>query len=113
MSRKNARMIDDAQFRVPDSLKVRSGSPTGKTVEIAYEVSEFDSDDYQFKCSYVSNGTAYQMVLSNCVDYNGYDLGDISNERFVLYMNDIIQMRFTGAPSSDLVVEAVYSMKWI
>lgn len=112
-SRKNYKMIDDAQFKIPDRLVVRSGSTAGKTVEVAYDVNEFDSDDFQFKCMYVPSSNPSQMTLSKCVDYDNDDFGDVSEQTFTLRHNDIIQMRFTGAPASDLVVEAIYTMKWI
>lgn len=112
-SRKNFKMIEDAQFKVPDSIVVRAGSASGKSVEVAYNVNEFDSDDYDFKCMYVPSATPSRLSLTKCVDYDGEDLGDVSNETFRLYKNDLIQMRFTGAPASDLVVEAIYSMRWI
>lgn len=112
-SRKNTKMIEDAQFKVPDAVIVRSGSSAGKSVEVAYNVNEFDSEDFDFKCMYVPSGTPSRLSLTKCVDYDGEDLGDVSNETFRLYKNDIIQMRFTGAPASDLVVEAIYTMKWI
>jgi hypothetical protein len=112
-SRKNYSMIDDAQFKIPDRLVVRAGSTAGKTVEVAYEVNEFDSDDFQFKCMYVPSANPSQMALDKCVDYDNDDFGDVSEQKFTLHKNDIIQMRFTGAPASDLVVEAIYTMKWI
>lgn len=112
-SRKNYAMPGDAQFKIPDRLVVRSGSTAGKIVEIAYDVNSYDSDDYQFKCTYVPSGSPSQMDLSSCVDYDNDDFGDVSEHTFTIRKNDLIQMRFTGAPASDLVVEAIYSMKWI
>lgn len=112
-SRKNFSVPGPAQFEIPDRLVVRQGSTIKKVVEVAYDVNEFDSDDYQFKCSYYSSYSQQEMILTRCVDYDGNDFGDLSGQKFTLRYNDIIQMRFTGAPSSDLVVEAVYSMKWI
>lgn len=112
-SRKDVKMAGDAQFKIPDRIVVRSGSTAGKIVEIAYDVNEYDSDDYQFKCTYVPSSSPSQMNLSSCVDYDNDDFGDVSEHTFTLHKNDLIQMRFTGAPASDLVVEAIYTMKWI
>lgn len=111
-SRKQFTMIEAAKFGIPDILKVRSGSTAGKSVEIAYDVNEYDSDDFQFKCTYAASGNPNEMALQKCVDYDNDDFGDVSNHEFTLYKHDIIQMRFTGATSTDLVVEAIYSMKW-
>lgn len=112
-SRKNFYMPGPAQFEIPDRLIVRQGSTIKKVVEIAYDVNEFDSDDYQFKCSYYSSYSPQEMILTSCVDYDGNDFGDLAGQKFTLRYNDIIQMRFTGASASDLIVEAIYSMKWI
>lgn len=113
MSSKNNRMVGNAQFKVPDAVIVRTGSSAGKAVELAYNVNEYDSEDFDFKCMYAPSSDPSRLALTKCVDYDGEDLGDVSNETFRLYKNDIIQMRFTGAQSSDLIVEAIYSMKWI
>lgn len=112
-SLKNYLMPKATQFEIPTQLKVISGTPRGKVVEIAYDVNEFDSDDYQFKCSYVSSSSSTELILKNCVDYYGYDFGDVSNHQFTLNYNDIIQIRFKGPSALDFAVEAVYSMNWI
>jgi hypothetical protein len=112
-SRKNFAMPGPAQFEIPDRLIVKQGATIKKVVEVAYDVNEFDSDDYQFKCSYYASTSPQEMILTSCVDYDGNDFGDLSGQKFTLRYNDTIQMRFTGAPSSDLIVEAIYSMRWI
>lgn len=112
-SRKNYFLSYNAQFRIPDRLLVKQGNTNGKVVEIAYDVNQFDNDDYFFKCIYVASPNPAEMNLNKCVDYDDDDFGDVSNNTFTLYKNDIIQMRFTGAPSSDLVIEAIYSMTWM
>jgi hypothetical protein len=112
-SLKNFFLPRPAQFEIPDKLKVRKGSTVNRVVEIAYEVNEYDSEDIQFKCSYVASPNPSEMILSKCVDYDGDEFGDISGHKFSLRLNDIIQMRFTGAQAPDLIVEAIYSMKWI
>jgi hypothetical protein len=61
----------------------------------------------------VSSSTATELILKKCVDYYGYDFGDVSNHKFTLHYNDIIQMRFTGQSAIDFAVEVVYSMNWI
>ena len=112
-SRKNYHLISDAQFNIPDRLFVRHGNTRGKIVEISHDVNEHDSEDYFYKCIYVPSIEPSEMILSKCVDYDDDDFGDVSNNTFTLYKNDIIQMRFTGDRADDLVVEAVYSMNWI
>ena len=112
-SRKNYWLPQPAQFEVPKRLRVNQGSTLQKAVEIAFDVNEFDSDDYQFKCSYIPSTETTEMRLNNCVDYDGNDFGDITGHQFSLRTNDIIQIRFTGARADDLEVDAVFSMKWI
>ena len=112
-SRKNYLMPLPAQFEIPDRLRVKSGSTLNKVVEISYDVNKFDNDDFQFKCSYVASVNSNEMILKKCIDYDGDDFGDISAQQFSLRSSDIIQLRFTGASSTDLVVEAIYSMNWI
>ena len=111
-SKKLFPMARSANFRIPDKLKVRAGDTTGKIVELGFDVNPYDSDDYEFKCSYVAAANPAEMVLSKCVNYDNEDYGDISNEEFRLYKDDIIQMKFSGAPSPGLIVEAIFSMKW-
>lgn len=112
-SRKNYTIPRPTQFEIPERLKVRQGNTTNKIVEIAYDVNQFDSEDFQFKCMYVPSPNPSEMTLSKCVDYDGDDFGNVSGHKFALRFKDIVQMRFTGAPASDLVVEAIYSMNWI
>lgn len=112
-SRTYERIPQNAQFKIPERLNVQAGDTANKIVEIAYEVNEYDPDDYLYKCSYKSSSVPHEMVLDKCVDYDDHDFGDVSEQTFTLYRNDIIQMRFTGASASDVVVEAIYSMKWL
>jgi hypothetical protein len=100
------------QFEIPDRLKVRSGLTINKVVEIAYEVNKYENDDFQFKCIYVASANPSEMILSDCVDYDGDSFGDVSGHIFGLRKDDIIQMRFTGASAQDLVVEVFYSINW-
>ena len=112
-SRKNYFLTEDAQFKIPDRLLVRQGSTAGKVVEIAHDVNEYDSNDYFYKCSYKASANPNEMILYKCVDYDGDNFGDVSSHIFTQYKNEIIQMRFSGAQASDLIVEAVYSMNWV
>ncbi len=102
-----------ARFEIPDRLKVRRGSTAGKAVEIAYDVNKFDSEDFEFRCNYVPSANPSEFVLKKCVDYDGDDFGDLTGHQFSLRTNEIIQLRFTGAPARDLTVEVIYSMDWI
>lgn len=107
------RLPRPAQFEIPQKLSVLQGNPFGKQIDIAYDVNEFDSEDIQFKCTYISSANPTEMILSHCQDYEGDDFGDVTGQKFTLRFNDIIQLKFTGAPAPDLVVDAIYSMKWI
>jgi hypothetical protein len=113
VSRKLFFMPEDVNFKVPDRLRVLIGQTTGKQVEISYEVNEYDRDDFQFKCTYTASHNPSEMILDKCVDYHDYDFGDVSGHTFGLRQNDAIEMKFTGANASDMVVDAIYSMKWI
>lgn len=112
-SRKNYTLPADTQFEVPDRIKVRKGSTAGKTVEVAHNVSIYDNDDYDFKCTYKPSGNPLEMVLDKCVDYYNRDFGDVSGQPFTLRKDQIIQMRFAGASAVDVIVEAIYSMDWV
>lgn len=111
-SKKDYFMPLPTRFTIPDLVRVRAGSTSGKQVDIVYDANQYDSDDYQFKCTYIPASTPSEMRLKNCVDYDGMDFGDVSSHVFNLYHNDVIQIRFSGAPAPDLIVDAVYSMKW-
>ena len=110
-SKKLYPMPRNAQFKIPERLKVRRGTTAGKSVEISFEANPFDPDDYAFKCTYLPL-TNSEMILDRCVDYIDRDFGDISDHIFSLYKDDLIQLRFSGAPASDLLVEAIFSMDW-
>jgi len=112
-SKKSYRMPAHVRFEIPSYLKVRNGSTLNKVVEIAYNVNETDSDDIEFKCSYISSPNVLEMKLQKCVDYDGNDFGNISGHEFTLHYDDIIEIRFTGDAAPDLNVESIYRMKWI
>jgi hypothetical protein len=112
-SRKNYWLPQPAQFEIPRRLRVNQGTTFQKGVDISFDVNEFDSDDYQFRCSYVPSSDPSEMRLKSCFDYDGNDFGDVTGHQFSLRTNDIIQIRFTGAQADDLEVDAVFSMKWI
>lgn len=110
-SKKLFPMVRSATFFLPDKLKVREGNSAGKTVEIAYDANPYDSEDYEFMCSYHASSNPAEMVLSSCVNYDGEDYGDVRDEEFRLYKDDLIQMRVRG-PAEGFTVEAIYSMRW-
>ena len=105
-------MPDAGNFEIPDRIKVRSGNPSGRIVEIVYDVNKYDSEDYEFKCSYSSTHNPSEMVLQNCVNYDNEDYGNVEGQVFTLYKNDIIQLRLSGSQTGNLVVEAIYNMSW-
>lgn len=110
-SKKLYQLPQNGQFEVPDRIKVRKGSTTGKSVEISFDANPYDTADFQFKCIYTPLSSS-EMILDRCVDYDEDDFGDVSGHLFSLYKDDFIQIRFAGAPSQDLLVEAVFSMNW-
>jgi hypothetical protein len=112
-SRKNYWLPRPAQFEIPRRLRVIQGVTLRKGVEIAFDVNEFDSDDFQFKCSYSPSLEPTEMHLNVCVDYDGNEFGEVAGQRFTLRTDDIVQIRFTGERAQDLEVDAVFSMKWI
>lgn len=112
-SKKNYWLPGPAQFEIPSRLRVTKGSTSQKVVEVAFDVNEFDSDDFQFKCSYIPSSDPSEMRLRNCEDYDGNDFGNVSGHQFSLRTNDIIQIRFSGARAEDLEVNAIFSMNWI
>lgn len=109
---KRIRSPHNARFYIPDILKIRSGNPAGAKVEVAYDVYEFDSDDYDFKCIY-SPVSSTEMILESCVDYNDNSFDDVSEQEFTIRRNEIIEIRYTGTPAAEFVVDALYSMKWL
>lgn len=104
-------MPRNGQFEIPERLKVRRGVTAGKSVELIFDANPYDMEDFQFKCTYrpLSNS---EMMLNNCVDYDGDDFGNVTGHLFSLYKDDYIQIRFAGAAASDLSVEAVFNMSW-
>lgn len=112
-SRKSYVLPKAAQFQIPQRIRVHSGSPLNKLVEIAFDVNEFDHDDFHFKCSYKGkNSINDEMILSHCEDYDGYAF-DVDRQIFPQRKGSIIQIRFAGPSASDMVVEAVFGMTWI
>lgn len=111
-SRKTVKFDRGARAMLPDRLTVTAGSPYGKTVEIAYDVNEYDSDDFDFKCTYSASSPS-MMSLTKCVNYDGDDMGDMTVDEYPIRPGEVLQMRFSGAAASDLAVSAFYMMTWI
>lgn len=112
-SRKSVKFDRGAKAMLPDQLRVTAGSSTGKSVEIAYDVNEYDSDDFDFKCTYSASSHPTIMTLTKCVNYDGDDMGNMTADEYPIRPGEVVQMRFSGAQASDLKVEAFYNMKWI
>jgi len=113
-SRKTVRFDRGARAILPDQIIVRAGSSTGKNVEIAYDVNEYDSDDYSFKCTYSASSNPSIMNVTKCVDYDGEDMGDMTADEYPIRKGEVVQIRFSGAAASDMIVDAIYSIKkWI
>lgn len=110
-SKKLYQLPQNGQFEIPDRIKVRKGSTAGKAVDLSFDANPYDTEDYQFKCTYTPLSNS-EMILDRCVDYDGDDFGDVSGQLFTLYKDDFIQIRFAGAAANDLLVEAIFSMKW-
>lgn len=101
----------NALFQIPDRLKVRAGSTLNKVVDIVYDVDPYDPDVFDFKCSYVTSSNPSEMILNYCENDNGNDFYDTTSY-FPLKAGQQIMMKFSGANSPDLLVEAIYSMRW-
>lgn len=98
-------------FRLPDRILVRSGTTRNKVVDIVYDVDPYDTDVFDFKCSYVASSNPSEMILNYCENDNGNDFYDTTTY-FPLKEGQKIMMKFSGASSPDLLVEAIYSMRW-
>ena len=101
----------NATFQIPDRLKVRAGTTRNKVVDIVYDVDQYDEEVFDFKCSYVTSSNPSEMILTYCENDNGHDFYD-TQSYFPMKEGQAIVIRFTGAASPDLVVEAIYSMRW-
>jgi hypothetical protein len=102
----------DANFYMPTKLNVRSGSASGKEIQISYEVNEYDNDDFAYRCYYVPSLNPSEMKLNYCQNYLNQDLGDVSSYKFLIKKDYITEMKVIGSPTSDLVVETIYTMEW-
>jgi hypothetical protein len=111
-TKKSVPLPQNAQFEVPGKIRIQKGNSSNKSVEIAYDVNPYDSDDYQFKCIYNGNLPSNEMILNKCVNWDGENFGNVSGHTFSLYKNDIIEMKFSGASAADLKVEAYFDIKW-
>jgi hypothetical protein len=111
-SRMQYKLDGAANFEIPNYIFVRAGDSAGKKVEIAFGVNQYNSTDYEFKCFYSTSSNPGLMVLTSCVDYYNEDYGNTTGQRFRLYTNDIIQIRFVGAPAQGLFVEIIFNMEW-
>lgn len=98
-------------FQLPERLKVRTGSTTKKVVDILYDIDPDDNNIFDFKCTYSPSSNPAEMILTYCENDNGNDFYDTTSY-FPLKQGQVIQIRFSGAQSSDLIVEAIYQMKW-
>ncbi len=110
-SKQSYSLPKNALFQLPDRIRVRSGSTLNKVVDIVYDVDPYDPDVFDFKCSYVTSSNPSEMILNYCENDNGNDFYD-TNSYFPLKEGQTIVMKFSGASSPDLIVEAIYSMRW-
>ena len=100
----------NALFQIPDRIRVRAGSVQNKVVDIVYDVDPYDPDVYDFKCSYVTSSNPSEMILNYCENDNGNDFYDTTSY-FPLKAGQKIMMRFNDV-APDVLVEAIYSMRW-
>lgn len=111
--RNNYYLPRSAQFEIPGRINIRQGSAAGTKVEIAFDVNEFDNDDFHFKCSYVpSPPQVTYMILATCEDYDGNQF-DIDQQIIPQRKGSLLQIRFAGSSSDDLIVDAIFGMNWI
>lgn len=111
-NRKQFRIPRDTSFYIPAKLSVRSGSVAGRTVEMNYNVNEYDNDYYDFTCTYVPSTVANEMKLKDCSNEEGSFGDSVGEYEFSLYQNQIIEMNLTGGQTSDLIIDAFYLMDW-
>lgn len=109
---KQANVPDDANFKIPEKLKVVSGSTDGKVIEIGYNVDPYDNNFYEYKCSYYPSSEGDEMWLGNCYDLENRSFGDVSDVEFFISQNQILEIKVLGSHTSDFIVEALYDMRW-
>jgi hypothetical protein len=112
-SKQNYDLPMATQFEVPRYVNVRKGNSLNKKVDIVFDLNEWDSDDFQFKCTYIASNNPSKMMLNDCEDYFGQSLGDVSGHLFSLRAKNIIQIKFSGENAPDLLVEAFFIMNWL
>jgi hypothetical protein len=101
-----------ARFEIPRRLNLVAGSSTGNEVEVAFNVSIYDEEDFDYLCIYKPQTGKKDFYLTKCIDYNFEDLGEIQGQAFSIYAQEIIQMNLKGANTSDLSVQAIFKMHW-
>jgi hypothetical protein len=102
----------NAQFQIPDRLIVKQGTTTGKSVDMLYNVYEEDTDIYDFRCIYKESPNPVELLIDKCVNEYNQDIGYTPSIIFTIERDQLIQMRFSGAPAPDLFVEAIFGMDW-
>lgn len=102
----------DAQFYVPSKVQVFSGSTAGRVLEISYNVNEYDSDYYDFKCTYKPSVTPGEMKLDDCFNDRGSFGSSTLEYEFTILEDQIIEMNLTGGQTSDFIADISYLMDW-
>lgn len=102
----------NAVFRtLPSKLRIREGVLTGKTVSVTYNVDPEDRDYFEFKCKYVPH-SAKELIINNCENFYGEDLGDITPLPTPIDGGKLIKMELGGAYASGISVDAYFIVDW-
>jgi hypothetical protein len=99
-------------FALPETLRVRTGNGQGKEVTISYNVNPYDSDDYEFKCTYRSSVQEFELPLESCTDIYGGDFGDIRDHLFMMDRNKLIRMETPKSTGAGLIMDAIFATDW-
>lgn len=105
------KMPRNGRFELPDQLRV-TGNKSNQIVEVRYDVDPYDSDLFEFKCSY-SASTSEIMRLNKCESWYGGDFGDLSGITFGFKKDTIFEMRFGATGPHDLKVNIFYDITWL
>jgi hypothetical protein len=101
----------DAIFELPQKLIVKKGNGAFKKVKISYNI-DIDAD-YEFHCFYKSTGQSDVLPIEKCEDPQGGNFGDVSEQEFAMDQGKRIEMKLTNPTSFDLIVDAVFNVKWL
>jgi hypothetical protein len=102
----------NGKVNLPQALRVRSGSASGKKASIYYNMDpHFTLDDYEFRCDYKASGTD-KLTLVDCYDMDNRPFGNVGGIKFSIDAGKLIRMKVTSTTSSAAEIEATYLVDW-